>query len=432
MGREMKHTEIGDIPADWEVQTFEETFQVLTNNTLSRADLNDSEGTIRNIHYGDILTRYSEVLDCGNENIPFLNSSSLLTATAMPLQDGDVILADTAEDETVGKATEIYGLGEKKMVAGLHTIPCRVKKGNFAPHWLGYYMNSHVYHNQLLPYITGIKVSSISKSAIAGTMILVPPLLEQEKIVAVLSEIDALIVNLQKLIGKHKAIKQGCLGCMFPRNGQTVPERRLPGFTCDWELRKLGEIAEFRTGPFGTQLKANEYTPEGTPVINVKNIGSEHIIPDNLDHIPEKVARRLRDHALQYGDIVFGRKGAVDRHAFIKKEETGWIQGSDCIRMRLKLNYIVPLFVTYELSLPTLISQIKNMAVGGTMISLNPDILSNLVFSMPAESYEQQSIGTFFHHLDHLITLNQRKAEKYKMIKQGIMSELLTGKIRPV
>lgn len=211
MGREMKHTEIGDIPADWEVQVFEETFRVLTNNTLSRADLNDSEGTIRNIHYGDILTRYSEVLDCENVDIPFLNSSSLLSATAMLLHDGDVVLVDTAEDETVGKATEIYGLGNKKLVSGLHTIPCRVKKGKFVPRWLGYYMNSHIYHNQVLPYITGIKVSSISKSAIAQTLILIPPVPEQEKIVTALSETDSLIDNFEKLMEKEKKIKQGMM-----------------------------------------------------------------------------------------------------------------------------------------------------------------------------------------------------------------------------
>ena len=137
MVREMKHTEIGEIPAEWKLQTFEETFSVLSNNTLPRADLNDRGGTVRNVHYGDILTRFGEVLDCEKDEVPYLNAPSLLAASAQGLQDGDVILADTAEDDTVGKATEIYGLGKGKMVAGLHTIPCRVKKGAFAPKWLG-------------------------------------------------------------------------------------------------------------------------------------------------------------------------------------------------------------------------------------------------------------------------------------------------------
>lgn len=156
MVRELKHTEIGDIPVDWELQTFDETFRVISNNTLSRENLNNRGGAVRNIHYGDILTKFPEVLDCSEDEIPFVNDLSLLSSSTQLLQDGDVVIADTAEDETVGKVTEVQNLGDSKLVAGLHTIPCRVKKGDFAPGWLGYYMNSDLFHNQILPYITGI------------------------------------------------------------------------------------------------------------------------------------------------------------------------------------------------------------------------------------------------------------------------------------
>lgn len=160
MGRRMKHTDIGDIPADWKLQTFEETFRVLSNNTLSRENLNNSDGAVRNIHYGDILTKFTEVLNCNEEDIPYLNDLSLITASTQLLQDGDIVIADTAEDETVGKTIEVRNLGNGKLVAGLHTIPCRVKKGKFAPGWLGYYMNSNIYHDQIIPFITGIRVCS--------------------------------------------------------------------------------------------------------------------------------------------------------------------------------------------------------------------------------------------------------------------------------
>lgn len=128
MVRETKHTEIGDIPADWEIQTFEETFRILSNNTLSRENFNNRGGAVRNIHYGDILTQFTEVLDCSENEIPYVNDLSLLTASTQLLQDGDIVIADTAEDETVGKVTEVQGIGKDKLVAGLHTIPCRVKK----------------------------------------------------------------------------------------------------------------------------------------------------------------------------------------------------------------------------------------------------------------------------------------------------------------
>ena len=239
MVRKLRHTEIGDIPVDWELQTFDETFRVLSNNTLSRENLNNRSGAVKNIHYGDILTKFPEVLDCNEEEIPYVNDLSLLSSSTQLLQDGDIVIADTAEDETVGKVTEVQNLGDSKLVAGLHTIPCRVKKGDFAPGWLGYYMNSNLFHNQILPYITGIKVSSISKGAISETLILIPPFDEQEKILQSLNEVQLLMTAETKVVNKMKFVKNGCLSKMFPKNDATVPEMRLPGFTDTWEQRKL-------------------------------------------------------------------------------------------------------------------------------------------------------------------------------------------------
>ena len=218
MGIELKHTEIGDIPTDWEVQTFEETFRVLSNNTLSRAELNNRGGNVRNIHYGDILVRYSEVIDCASEDIPFVTDTSVIRSSAMLLQDGDIVIADTAEDDVVGKVAEISGLGDGKLVAGLHTIPCRVKKGDFVPGWLGYYMNSYVYHKQILPFVTGIKVSSISKTAIAGTYILVPPKHVQEFIVQILDDVEKNIAKCKAEINKLLYIQEACMQAMFKKN----------------------------------------------------------------------------------------------------------------------------------------------------------------------------------------------------------------------
>ena len=100
------------------------------------------------------------------------------------------------------------------------------------------------------------------------------------------------------------------------------------------ELMLTGE-ARLQTGPFGTQLKASEYVPEGIPVINVRNVGFGEVRADHLEYISEAKAEQLHHHIIRTGDIVFGRKGAVERHALIKQEQDGWAQGSDCLRLRL-------------------------------------------------------------------------------------------------
>ena len=161
-----KQTEVGVIPEDWTVQSFADTFRILNNNTFSRAELNYVSGQFKNIHYGDILIRFPEVLDCTRDDVPYINDEARISGSAQVLQNGDIVMADTAEDETVGKVTEVMNTSKKPVLSGLHTIPCRVKVGEFVPKWLGYYMNSHLYHDQLLPYIHGTKVSSVSKSSL--------------------------------------------------------------------------------------------------------------------------------------------------------------------------------------------------------------------------------------------------------------------------
>ena len=155
-----KQTEAGLIPEDWDTITFTDCFDVLPSNTLSRAELNYNGGKVKNIHYGDVLIKFPSVLDCSKEMLPYVNPECVSKCSTMVLQDGDVIIADTAEDNTVGKATEVIGIGEQRIVSGLHTIPCRPKqKDRFADKWLGYFINHSVYHDQILPFITGIKVS---------------------------------------------------------------------------------------------------------------------------------------------------------------------------------------------------------------------------------------------------------------------------------
>ena len=119
----------------------------------------------------------------------------------------------------------------------------------------------------------------------------------------------------------------------------------------------MGDIADTKTGPFGTQLSAKEYTASGIPVINVKNIGTGCIQENDLDYVSESTAKRLSDHIIQENDIVFGRKGAIGRHAIIGKTQNNWVQGSDCIRVRFKPG-IVASYVNAQLQTANVIDHL--------------------------------------------------------------------------
>lgn len=152
-----------------------------------------------NVHYGDILMKYGEVLDVKKDILTYLLDTSIVKKyQASLLHNGDVIIADAAEDETVGKCSEIAGLTDEIILSGLHTMPCRPKE-KYAEGFLGYYMNSNAYHNQLLPLLQGTKVSSISKSAIQDTYIVYPKCeAEQEQIGKYFRNLDHLITLHQR------------------------------------------------------------------------------------------------------------------------------------------------------------------------------------------------------------------------------------------
>lgn len=179
---------------DWEQRKLGDVLVGLQNNTLSRADLSSDTGVAKNVHYGDVLIKFGEILDVSKEQLPMILDESVLTKyKASFLQNGDVIVADTAEDSTVGKCSEIAGVNDEVVLSGLHTIPYRpVEK--FTSGYLGYYLNSSAYHNQLIPLMQGIKVTSISKSAMQDTNIVYPKSQEEQgKIGAYFRSLDEMI-----------------------------------------------------------------------------------------------------------------------------------------------------------------------------------------------------------------------------------------------
>ena len=429
MVRGFKKTEIGCVPEDWDVKPFGDVFTTLSNNTLSRDNLNYDRGLIKDIHYGDVLIRYPELLDCTREDVPYINHNAKVSC--QPLHEGDVVISDTAEDETVGKATEIIKEGKTGVVAGLHTIPCRVKNGEFVPGWLGYFINSHFYHDQLIPYIHGTKVSSIARESLYDTYVVIPPFDEQKRIIQSLSDTDALIAKSERLIKKYQAMKQGFLQHMFPRKGQTAPDLRLPGFTDPWEQRKLGDISEIKTGPFESSLHADDYVVDGVPIITTEHFKNGQL-PEGKDGLPqvsEDDYRRLATYVMEDGDLVFSRVGSVDINALVTQFQKGWLFSGRVLRVRPDREYDSQ-YLHVALETESVKNDIRSRAVGQTMPSINTEILNETPVIISKELKEQKLIGEYFLNLDRLITLHQRKCEKYKMIKQGMMEELLTGKVR--
>jgi type I restriction enzyme S subunit len=168
-------------------------------------------------------------------------------------------------------------------------------------------------------------------------------------------------------------------------------------------------LADIQTGPFGTQLKASDYVSEGTPVINVRNIGYGDLRAVKLEYVGGQTTDKLSVHLLRDSDIVFGRKGAVDRHLFVTKEHENWMQGSDCIRLRIETDQISPRFVSYAFlsneHQQWMLTQSGNKA---TMASLNQDIIKRIKLLLPPRLVQDKVVDILSAY-DDLIENNRRR-----------------------
>lgn len=200
---------------EWKKVKFDKAFSFLKNNSLSRAEL-CNDGDIINIHYGDVLIKYGDILDIGNDEVIYVADSNVANKlyTDCPIVNGDIIIADAAEDFTVGKCVEVQNVTKQKIVSGLHTIPCRPLEST-APNFWGYYINSNSFHRQLLPMIQGSKISSISKTSLSATYVVFPVVEEQQSIASFFTSLDRQIALHTQRLEKLKQIKAACLDKMF-------------------------------------------------------------------------------------------------------------------------------------------------------------------------------------------------------------------------
>lgn len=423
----MKKTEIGMIPEEWDVQSFSDTFRVLNNNTYSRAELNYDSGQFKNIHYGDVLILFPEVLDCTREDVPYINDGLRISSSAQPLQDGDVVMADTAEDETVGKVTEVTNTSDKPVMAGLHTIPFRVKSGKFVAKWLGYYMNSHLYHDQLLPYIHGTKVSSVSKGSLGDTVIIVPKTSEQGKIVNALSDVDTLIENLKKVIRKKKNIRQGTMQILV------TGKKRLDGFSGDWVKINLAKNSRLKARIGWQGLTTAEYLDEGYSYLITGTDFKDGRINWNGCHYVN-YDRYVQDPNIQVsnGDLLLTKDGTIGKVAYISDLNRPATLNSGVFVVKPITGAYTAHFMFYVLESSVFKEFLQQLSAGSTINHLYQKDLVKFDLYVPPTTEEQEAITGILFDMDLDIYKLEEKLSKYQKIKQGMMEELLTGKVRLV
>ena len=390
----------GRIRFTWEQREFEKSFSLLQNNTLSRAELSESSGVAANIHYGDVLIKFGEYLDMSQESFPWIKKKAYADKFRTSfLQDGDVVFADTAEDETAGKCCEIRNCESMAIISGLHTIPCR-PVSKFAPGYLGYCLNSAAFHEQLVPLMQGTKVVSISKAALKSTLIQYPSDdKEQQKIGALFRGIDRLITLHQRKHEKLGSIKKALLEKMFPKNGTKFPEIRFSGFTDAWEQRKLAS--------------------ETTEIIAGGDV--EKTILKEKGNFPVIANALTNDGVVGYYEYSFRVKApavTVTGRGDVGHAKARVVDFTPVVRL-LSLKSRHDVFF-----MENAINNMRIVIESTGVPQLTVPQLSQYEIFYPQTILEEKKIGQFFRALDQLITLHQRELEKLRNIKKACLEKM--------
>jgi type I restriction enzyme S subunit len=417
-----KHTEVGVIPEEWDIMDFGDIFSFYSTSNFSKAQMSE-ESEVGCMHYGLIHAISNSNYDLKSGVKYFVSEDQ---AKYEFIKDGDVVMVDASEDlEGLNKSVEVFGVGNKKYIAGLHTYLLRDKYSLLTNSFRGFILNSRIVKQQMLKLAVGMKVYGVSKTQLTSIKIPVPTLAEQKAIATALSDVDSLISSLDKLIIKKKAIKQGAIHELLtpPHKGG----KRLPGFSGDWEEKYFGDLGQFHKGK---GIKKDEVVHDGIPCVRYGEIYT--LYSNKIEKTISFIDKSTSKYSIQlhYGDLLFAGSGEtkeeIGKSAVILRNDT--YAGGDIVIFRTK--EIDFQFLGYLSNFTPIQKQKSLYGQGDAVVHIYSGGLSKVKIPLPPTLTEQKAIAQILSDMDLEIESLEAKKEKYQGIKQGMMQELLTGKTR--
>ena len=338
----------------------------------------------------------------------------------------DVFFTRTSETpEEVGMSSVLLDDIDDCVFSGF-VLRGRPENDMFVPEYCKYCFTTEAIRSAIIMGCTYTTRALTNGTQLSAIEIVVPPKPEQEAIAKSLTEIDDLISSLEKLITKKKAIKQGAMQELL------TGKRRLPGFSGEWETRTLHEISnEMVDGPFGSNLKTEHYTTERqVRIIQLSNIGEAGWNNANVKYTTFSHAAELQRCIVQPGSILIAKMMPAGRAIICPDNEKSYILGSDVVKV-VPNSSVDSRYLVYATKSRFYLDQIADDTQGSTRARTSVSKLRKTAILFP-EKDEQIAIADILSEMDMEIAALEGKIAKYRQIKQGMMQQLLTGKIRLV
>jgi type I restriction enzyme S subunit len=407
--------------AGWDEKPMGEVYSFKGNNSLSRDKLNYEQGTVKNIHYGDIHTKFSALFDITKEVVPCINPSESPDdfRAENDCAEGDMVFADASEDlEDIGKSIEIINLNGERVVSGLHTILAHPVSGDLALGFGAHLFKSKRVRVQIQKESQGSKVLGISATRLAKVQLPIPHTkAEQQKIAECLSTLDELIEAERQKLDALKAHKKGLMQQLFPRDGETIPRLRFAEFHSapEWEEKSIGNLGEVITGSTPSTEKS-EYYDGDTPFVSPADISGLRFVEETKTTLTELGFGETRP--IRANSTLFVCIGSTIGKIAQNRENCATNQ---------QINSVVPnsehddAFVYYVLL--RISDRVAALAGTHAVPIINKTLFSSVLLVTPKLD-EQRRIAACLSSLDDRIAAQSNKLEILQAHQKGLMQQL--------
>ena len=403
------------IPPDWGVKTISEIAAVRTGpfgSALHERDYVDSGTPIITVEH---LSERGVV----HEGLPMVSDADRSRLARYELRTGDIVFSRVGSIDR----NSLIGKAEDGWLFSGRLLRVRALDDNTYPPYLSYHFHSEPFKRRVRSVAVGQTMASLNTQILNGVCVILPAVQEQHSIAEALSDVDDLLAALEALIAKKRGIKQAAMQQLL--TGKT----RLPGFSGEWETKRLGELGAFAKG---RGIRREDISFEGFPCVLYGELYTRyHNYTWGISsHISREVAQRALP--IKAGDILFAGSGETAEDigrcaSYLGNEEA--YAGGDIIVLRPTGQD--PIYLGHLLNHPTVQAQKARMGQGNAVVHISTRNLAQVQINLPRLK-EQSAISAVLSDMDSEIAGLERRRDKVGAIKQGMMQELLTGKIRLV